>query len=106
MNLEPIMALNKVSEIKGNEALSQNNSKSNELQKNSQIEALNSKSDTLKMSGSVSHKAFFAVDENKNVIIRIVDSEGNIVKQIPPEEYVNMIDNMKELNRNLLHKEA
>lgn len=54
----------------------------------------------------ISFKAFFAVDENKNVVIRIRDAEGNIVKQIPPAEYLKMAEILSESNKNLLHLEA
>jgi uncharacterized FlaG/YvyC family protein len=41
-------------------------------------------------------KAFIALDENKEVVIRFVDNNGKIVRQYPPEEY---LQEMKELNR-------
>lgn len=53
-----------------------------------------------------SYKAFFAVDENKNVVIRVVDSEGNLIKQIPPEEFLKMVEILKQNREHLFHKEA
>lgn len=53
-----------------------------------------------------SYKAFFAVDENKNVVIRIKDAEGNVVKQIPPAEYLKMAETLSESSKNLFHLEA
>ncbi|MEW5743982.1 MAG: flagellar protein FlaG [Nitrospirota bacterium] len=41
-------------------------------------------------------KAFFAVDRDDNVVIRFVDSEGKIVKQFPPEEYLEMMKQLEE----------
>jgi|GEM_PF-4429530 len=53
-----------------------------------------------------SFKAFFAVDENKNVVIRIADSKGNVIKQIPPPEYLEMAKTLSEVDKNLFHLEA
>ncbi|MFY9270025.1 MAG: flagellar protein FlaG [Candidatus Manganitrophaceae bacterium] len=53
-----------------------------------------------------SFKAFFAVDENKNVVIRIKDAEGNVVKQIPPAEYLKMTETLSESSKNLFHFEV
>lgn len=55
---------------------------------------------------TVSFKAFFAVDENKNVVIRIMDDEGNVVKQIPPVEYLKMAETLSESRKALFHLEA
>jgi uncharacterized FlaG/YvyC family protein len=55
---------------------------------------------------TVSFKAFFAVDENKNVVIRIKDAEGNVVKQIPPAEYLKMAETLSESRKTLFHLEA
>jgi uncharacterized FlaG/YvyC family protein len=52
------------------------------------------------------NKAFFAVDENENVVIRVVDSEGRIVRQFPPEEYLRTVEVLKGTVQNLLHLEA
>ncbi|MDZ4201231.1 MAG: flagellar protein FlaG [Gallionella sp.] len=43
-------------------------------------------------------KAVFARDEEKNVIIRFLDETGQIVRQFPPEEYLNMLN---KFQRNL-----
>ncbi|MCG3117596.1 MAG: flagellar protein FlaG [Candidatus Manganitrophus sp. SA1] len=55
---------------------------------------------------TVSFKAFFAVDENKNVVIRIKDAEGNVVKQIPPAEYLKMAETLSDSRKTLFHLEA
>ncbi|RME68133.1 MAG: hypothetical protein D6778_02265 [Nitrospirae bacterium] len=52
------------------------------------------------------YSAYFAVDENNNVVIRIVDSDGKVVRQIPPEEYIRMKEALKETIKNLLNLEA
>ncbi len=60
-------------------------------------------------------KAFFSVDDNDNVVIKLVDSKGKVIKQIPAEEYLKMVkvldENMKSLmqsknGKNLFHKEV
>lgn len=53
-----------------------------------------------------SYKAFFAVDENKNVVIRVMDDEGNVVQQIPPAEYLKMAETLSKSSQNLFHLEA
>ncbi|MEO5355823.1 MAG: flagellar protein FlaG [Nitrospirae bacterium YQR-1] len=52
------------------------------------------------------NKAVFAVDENQKVVIRIVDSDGNLLKQIPAEEYVKMVQQLEQNSQNLFHKET
>ncbi len=51
-------------------------------------------------------KAFFAVTENENVVIRIVDSEGNLIRQIPPEEFLKASEFLKNNNKNLFSVEV
>lgn len=53
-----------------------------------------------------SYKAFFALDENKNVIIKVVDNDGNLIRQIPPEEYLKMVESLKMISEKLLHLEV
>ncbi|MCG3110422.1 MAG: flagellar protein FlaG [Candidatus Manganitrophus sp. SB1] len=55
---------------------------------------------------TIAFKAFFAIDENKNVVIRIKDAEGNVVKQIPPAEYLKMAETLLENSKTLFHLEA
>jgi len=51
-------------------------------------------------------RAYFAIDENRNVVIRIVDEEGNVIRQIPPEEFLKAAETLKENMSNLLDMEA
>ncbi|MEO5361126.1 MAG: flagellar protein FlaG [Nitrospirota bacterium] len=64
---------------------------------------------------SADGKAFFAVDDDKNVVIKVTDSAGKVVRQIPAEDYLKMVkvldENAKSLlqsniGNNLYHKEA
>ncbi|MES0335641.1 MAG: flagellar protein FlaG, partial [Candidatus Magnetobacterium sp. LHC-1] len=42
-------------------------------------------------------KAYFAVDDKTDsVVIRIVDREGKLLRQIPPEDYLKMLQTMKK----------
>ncbi|GAB4387905.1 MAG: hypothetical protein Kow0025_04140 [Thermodesulfovibrionales bacterium] len=51
-------------------------------------------------------KAFFAVDENEKVVIRVVDDRGRVVRQIPPEEYLEMSRALEESMKNILDIEV
>ncbi|MBF0564269.1 MAG: flagellar protein FlaG [Nitrospirae bacterium] len=62
--------------------------------------------DSGKNNGVSSQKAFFAVDDQKNVVIRIVDAQGNVVKQIPPDEYLKSAQAMETSNQKLFHTEV
>lgn len=42
-------------------------------------------------------KAIFALDDEKNVIIKFLDDKGETVKQFPPEEYLNMVKRLNEV---------
>lgn len=51
-------------------------------------------------------KAVFALDKEKNVVIRVLDKKGEIVRQYPPEEYINMIKKFRENVESLFSKEV
>ncbi|MBF0465975.1 MAG: flagellar protein FlaG [Nitrospirae bacterium] len=51
-------------------------------------------------------KMYFAVDDNNNVVIKVEDSKGNVVSQIPPEEYIKMSKVLEEISTNLFHTTA
>lgn len=55
---------------------------------------------------AIFYKAFFAIDENKNVIIKVVDSDGNLIRQIPPEEFLKVAESLKIITKKLLHLEV
>ncbi len=50
-------------------------------------------------------KALWVIDEKNNVYIRIEDEEGNLIKQIPPEELMNLKERIKEYIKNSLKRE-
>lgn len=47
-----------------------------------------------------SYRALWVIDEKNNVLIRIEDEEGNLIRQIPPEEIVKLKEKMGELIKN------
>ncbi len=51
-------------------------------------------------------KAHFAVVGDDDVVIRIVDSDGNVVRQIPPDEYIRMMDTIESQSESLFHTVA
>ncbi len=52
------------------------------------------------------YKAVFAVDKDENVVIRFIDKKGKVVRQVPPEEYLDMISKLKESTSNLFSAKA
>ncbi|KJU82201.1 Flagellar protein FlaG protein [Candidatus Magnetobacterium bavaricum] len=59
-------------------------------------------------SAAVEHqsKAYFEIDEDDKVIIKVVDSEGKLLKQIPPDEYKKSVHRLKEAYNKIFHKEV
>lgn len=51
-------------------------------------------------------KAVLAVDGDKNVVVRIIDSDGKVLRQIPPEEYMATVARLRELAKSLLDLEV
>ena len=42
-------------------------------------------------------KAVFAIDDDKNVVIQILDKDGNVVQQMPPEDYLDMVKKLRKV---------
>ncbi|KJU84328.1 Flagellar protein FlaG protein, partial [Candidatus Magnetobacterium bavaricum] len=51
-------------------------------------------------------KAYFAIDDKDNVVIRIVDYEGKLIRQIPPEDYIKMLEAMDKNIESLFSTKA
>jgi len=51
-------------------------------------------------------KAIFALDEDKNVVIQVIDEEGEVVRQMPPEEFLEATKSLRELAVNMFHIEG
>lgn len=49
-------------------------------------------------------KAVFAVDQDKNVNIQIIDEDGKVVRQIPAAEYREMAKKLSEVVKSLYDK--
>ncbi|MBF0564625.1 MAG: flagellar protein FlaG [Nitrospirae bacterium] len=88
---------------KANGVLKQNASKQNASKQN---EVKQKQDATQKGLAQGVNKAYFAVDDKHNVVIRIVDSQGKVVKQVPPEDYLKMVDSMKQADSHLFHTKA
>ncbi|MBI5598589.1 MAG: flagellar protein FlaG [Deltaproteobacteria bacterium] len=58
------------------------------------------------MEPPVQTRAVFAIAEDKSVVIQILDRDGNVVAQIPPEDYVRMARQLRDLTQNLFSEEA
>jgi uncharacterized FlaG/YvyC family protein len=56
--------------------------------------------------GLLDLKAVFALDKDKNVVIRFLDKKGEVVRQVPPEEYINMLKKFRANVENLFSKEV
>ena len=51
-------------------------------------------------------KPIFALDDDKNVVIRFLDEKGKTVKQYPPEEYLDMMRKLNETVKSLYSKKV
>ncbi len=51
-------------------------------------------------------KAVFAVDGDKNVVVRFIDSDGKVLRHIPHEEYMATVARLRELAESLLDLEV
>ena len=51
-------------------------------------------------------RAVFAVDGDKNVVVRIIDTDGKVLRQIPPEEYMATVARLRELSKSLFDTEV
>ena len=83
----------------------QANSQANEntLSKQKQDPDKNTASSEPAVSGAVGS---LALDDDKKVVVRFYDHKGNVVAQYPPEDYIQMMKEFKQVNKNLFHKIA
>ncbi|KJU83777.1 Flagellar protein FlaG protein [Candidatus Magnetobacterium bavaricum] len=51
-------------------------------------------------------KAYFEIDEDDKVIIKVVDGEGKLLRQIPPDDYRKSVRRLEEAYNKLFHKEV
>lgn len=103
LNINKAIEISVAKEIKGyNNSLNAESLSSKEPNTNkSNLHDLKNENNT-----AIFYKAFFAVDENKNVVIKVVDSDGNLIRQIPPEEFLKVAESLKNVTKKLLHLEV
>ncbi len=46
------------------------------------------------------YRALWVIDEKNNVLIRIEDEDGNLIRQIPPDELINLKEKINEFMKN------
>lgn len=51
-------------------------------------------------------KTIFALTDDNEVVIRVLNEKGEVIKQIPPEEFLEMVRNLKEARENLFSKKV
>ncbi|MBV6341802.1 flagellar protein FlaG [Candidatus Magnetobacterium casense] len=66
----------------------------------------NKETDDTKAVDTSQSKAYFEIDEDEKVIIKVVDAEGKLLKQIPPDDYKKSVRRLEETYNKLFHKEA
>ncbi|MDA8090887.1 MAG: flagellar protein FlaG [Nitrospiraceae bacterium] len=61
----------------------------------------------VQQAGQQAHdKAIFAVDGNNKVVIQVLDANGKVLQQLPPEEFGPVAKELKALMKNLFSREA
>lgn len=59
------------------------------------VQAMNISESTIEF--PIQTKAVFAIDDDKNVVIQILDKDGNVVQQMPPEDYLDMVKKLRKV---------
>jgi|SRR3989304_7868855 len=59
------------------------------------VQALNNAGEST-LEFPIQTKAVFAIDNDRNVVIQLLDKDGNVVRQMPPEDYLDMVRTLKE----------
>ncbi|MBF0336259.1 MAG: flagellar protein FlaG [Nitrospirae bacterium] len=67
---------------------------------------VNKETDVTKAVDANQSKAYFEIDEDEKVIIKVVDAEGKLLKQIPPDDYKKSVRRLEEAYNKLFHKEV
>ena len=52
------------------------------------------------------NRAYFSIDDGGNIIIKVTDPKGELVRQIPPEDFIKAAEALKESFGNILDLEA
>jgi uncharacterized FlaG/YvyC family protein len=85
-----------------------NNQANSQANENTSSEQKQDPDKTTASSGPVVSGAVgsLVLDDDKNVVVRFYDSKGNVVAQYPPEDYLEMMKEFKQVNTNLFHTTA
>ncbi len=75
-------------------------SKQAKQQKDPDKEAVSSEPSSSGLTGSL------ALDDDKNVVVRFYDNQGNVVTQFPPEVYLEQMKKLNQVAQNLFHTTA
>ena len=59
------------------------------------VQALNNAGEST-LEFPIQTKAVFAIDNDRNVVIQLLDKDGKVVRQMPPEDYLDMVKKLKE----------
>ena len=59
------------------------------------VQALNNAGEST-LEFPIQTKAVFAIDNDRNVVIQLLDKYGNVVRQMPPEDYLDMVKKLKK----------
>ena len=81
-----------ISDAKSNQSVDRHNHISDKVS----VQALNNAGEST-IDFPIQTKGVFAIDEDKNVVIQLVDKDGNVVRQMPPEEYLDMVKKLKKI---------
>ena len=80
-----------ISDAKSNQSVDRHNHISDKVS----VQALNNAGEST-IEFPIQTKAVLAIDEDKNVVIQLLDKDGNVVRQMPHEEYLDMVKKLKE----------
>ena len=51
-------------------------------------------------------KAVFAVDGDNKVVVQVLDANGKVIEQFPPEQFGSIAKELKAIMKNLFSREA
>ena len=80
------------SDANNNQSVDRNNHISDKVS----VQALNNAGEST-IEFPIQTKAVLAIDDDKNVVIQLLDKDGKVVRQMPPEDYLDMVKKLKEV---------
>ena len=81
-----------ISDANNNQSVDRNNHISDKVS----VQALNTAGEST-IDFPIQTKAVLAIDDDKNVVIQLLDKDGKVVRQMPPEDYLDMVKKLKEV---------